>query len=109
MEEKRYPKYDEDESVGMCSEPVADNCLATDSGYANTLLEIDDDMSHVLVGRLGFYTEDVEELEARMAEIEAEVDSAEQGDEKDWLTAEEFSQQMMKEFPWLKYKAKTKL
>lgn len=74
-----------------------------------TLLEIDDDMSHVPVGKLGFYTEDVEEFEARMAEIEAEVDSAEQGDEKDWLTAEEFSQQLMKEFPWLKYKAKTKL
>ena len=29
--------------------------------------------SEISVGELGFYTEDAEELEARMAEIEAEV------------------------------------
>lgn len=57
---------------------------------------------HIPVGKLGFYTEDAEEFEARMAEIEAELDRAEQGDESDWVTAEDFDIELRKEFPWLK-------
>lgn len=57
---------------------------------------------HIPVGKLGFYTEYAEELEARMAGIEAELDRAEQGDESDWVTAEEFDIKLKKEFPWLR-------
>ena len=102
MEEKRYPGFDEDESIGMCCEPVADNYLATGSGYTNAFAEVDDDMSQIPVGKLGFYTEDADVFEARMAEIEAELDRAEQGDESDWVTAEEFDIELRKEFPWLR-------
>ena len=101
MEEKRYPRFDEDESIGMCNEPVADNYLATGSGYTNTLTE-QEDCSQMPIGRLGFYTEDPDEFEARIAEIEAEVERAEQGDESDWITAEEFNAELKKEFPWLR-------
>ena len=52
--------------------------------------------------RHGFYTEDPDEFEARIAEIEAEVERAEQGDEGDWITAEEFNAELKKEFPWLR-------
>jgi len=58
--------------------------------------------SEISVGEQGFYTEDAEELEARMAEIEAELDRVEQGDESDWVTAEEFDIELRKEFPWLR-------
>lgn len=58
--------------------------------------------SEISVRELGFYTEDAEEFEARMAEIEAELDRAEQGDESDWVTAEEFDIELRKEFPWLR-------
>ena len=57
---------------------------------------------HIPVGELGFYTEDADVFEARMAEIEAELDRAEQGDESDWGTAEEFDIELRKEFPWLR-------
>ena len=58
--------------------------------------------SEISVRELGFYTEDADVFEARMAEIEAELDRAEQGDESDWVTAEEFDIELRKEFPWLK-------
>lgn len=57
---------------------------------------------HIPVRELGFYTEDADVFEARMAEIEAELDRAEQGDESDWVTAEEFDIELRKEFPWLR-------
>lgn len=63
---------------------------------------MDEKWSEIPVGKLGFYTEDTDEFEARMAEIEAELDRAEQGDESDWVTAEEFDIELRKEFPWLR-------
>lgn len=57
---------------------------------------------HIPVGKLGFYTEDAEEFEARMAEIEAELDRAEQGDESDWVTSEEMDAELYRLFPWLR-------
>ena len=101
MEEKRYPKFEEEEGVGMCCEPPV-GYAATGSGYSNTVVTSEDDVETIPVGRLGFYTEDPDVFEARIAEIEAEVERAEQGDESGWLTAEEFDVELKKEFPWLR-------
>lgn len=101
MEEKRYPVLDEEENIGMCCEPSV-GYAATGSGYANTLVEPEDPMVTIPVGRLGFYTEDPDEFDARIAEIEADLERAEQGDESDWLTAEEFDIELKKEFSWLR-------
>ena len=38
----------------------------------------------------------------KKVEIEAELDRSEQGDESDWVTAEEFDIELRKEFPWLR-------
>lgn len=84
----------------MCREPVP-GYVATGSGYANTWTEPEADYPHIPAGRLGFYTEDPDVFEARIAEIEAGVERAEQGDESDWLTAEEFDVELKKEFSWL--------
>ena len=99
-EKKRYPIIEEEEGVGMCNEPPV-GYAATGSGYTNTLTE-QEDCSQMPIGRHGFYTEDPDEFEARIAEIEAEVERAEQGDESDWITAEEFNAELKKEFPWLR-------
>ena len=101
MEEKRYPKIEEEEGIGMCREPEA-GYAATGSGYANTLVDSTNNVQTIPIGKLGFYTEDPEEFEARIAEIEADLERAEQGDESDWITAEEFDIELKKEFPWLR-------
>ena len=100
MEEKRYPVIEEENGADKCCEPPA-GYAATGSGYANTLTE-QEECSQIPIGRLGFYTEDPDVFEARIAEIEAEVERAEQGDESDWTTAEEFDAELKKEFPWLR-------
>lgn len=100
MKEKRYPKFEEIENAGMCSEPPI-GYAATGSGYANTMTGYEKAIPEIPVGKLGFYTEDPAVFEARIAEIEADVQRAEQGDESDWLTAEEFDVELKKEFPWL--------
>lgn len=99
MEEKKYPKFD-DEGVCMCNEPSV-SYAATGSGYANTIVKKEEDVQTIPVGRLGFYTQDQDVFDARIAEIEAEVERAEQGDESDWMTAEEFDKELKAEFPWL--------
>ena len=102
MEEKKYPTFEEEEGIGMCCEPAVSAYTATGSGYANTLAEPEEDLFQIPVGKLGFYTEDMEEFEARIDEIETEIKRAEQGDESDWLTAEEFDMELKKEFSWLR-------
>ena len=82
-----------------CEPPVG--YAATGSGYANTM-ELETDVPQAPVGSLRFYTNDPDVFEARIAEIEAEVERAEQGDESDWITAEEFDAKLKKEFPWLR-------
>ena len=100
MEEKRYPVSEEEDGIDKCCEPPV-GYAATGSGYANTM-ELETDVPQTPVCRLGFYTEDPDVFEARIAEIEADVERAEQGDESDWITAEEFDMELKKEFPWLR-------
>lgn len=100
MEEKRYPEIEEEEGIGMCCEPET-GYAATGSGYANTWDDSAINVQSIPIGRLGFYTEDPDEFEARIAEIEADLERAEQGDESEWITAEEFDLELKKEFPWL--------
>ena len=100
MEEKRYPEIEEEEGIGMCCEPGS-GYAAMGSGYANTWGDSAINVQTIPIGRLGFYTEDLDEFEARIAEIEADLERAEQGDESEWITAEEFDLELKKEFPWL--------
>lgn len=104
MEEKRYPILEDEEGLDVACEPTV-GYAATGSGYASTVgeeLQYDELLDKIPVGRLGFYTDDPIAFEARIAEIEADLERAEQGDESDWLTAEEFDLELKKEFPWLR-------
>ena len=102
MERKKYTTHVEEENTGKVSEPFV-GYAATGSGYENTLVndDIDDFIDSIPLGKLGYYTDDPKVFENRIAEIEADVERAEKGDESGWLTAEEFDLELKKEFPWL--------
>ena len=101
MEEKRYPKLDEEENAGKVSEPVVEYA-ATGSGFTGTTeMECDDDpmMSDDYDPGIGPYS--MEELNARIDEAEAAIERANQGDWSDWVTSEEMTANLYKRFPWL--------
>ena len=103
MSEKKYPESVEEERTLMCGEPSA-SYAATGSGYANSMVEPEEDAPQIPVGRLGFYTDDPEVFEARVAEIEADLDEVEAGyeDSEKWVTSEQFDQELYRQFPWLR-------
>ena len=84
----------------MASEPAVDYNVAG-SGYEITMQGRDNLDSEIPVGKCGFYTEDPNELQSRIADIERSIDKAELGDESEWLTAEDFDKELYREFLWL--------
>ena len=103
MKEKSYSEIEEPKGTDMCCEqPVG--YAATGSGYANTLVESEEDTPQVPVGKLGFYTKDPNILEARVAEIEADLDEVEAGheDREKWITSEQFDRELYHQYPWLR-------
>ena len=95
MEEKRYPPIEEEYGIDKCCEPTV-GYAATGSGYANTITE--EDVPQIPVGKFGFYTEDPDAFEARVAEIENDLDEIESGYEAPdkWMTSEQFNQELVK-------------
>ena len=104
MEEKRYPIIEEEDGTCKVCEPAA-GYAATSIDYANNMLDEDDDIfDRIPVGKLGFYTDDPDEFEARIAEIEADLDEVEAGFEapEKWITSEQMHKDFLKMFPWLR-------
>lgn len=95
MEEKRHPKFEEEESVGMVSEPVA---TATVNQTADGITDDHDwidDLDWDRFPSYGPFSE--EEAIARIEEAERDLK-----DPSKWITAEEFDRQLYERFPWLK-------
>ena len=99
MEEKRYPKLEDEESVGMCCEPPA-GYAATGSGYANTLSEENDLLPDGFDPGIGPYS--MEELNARIDEAEVFIAQAEKGDWSNWVTEEQSRANLYRKYPWLR-------
>ena len=59
-----------------------------------------DFLDRIPVGKLGFYTDDPDVFEARIAEIEADLDEVEAGfeDPEKWVTSEQMHQDFLKMF-----------
>ena len=103
MKEKSYSEIEEEKGTDMCCEqPVS--YAATGSGYANTVVEPEEDTPQIPLGKLGFYTEDPDVFEARVAEIEADLDEVEAGYESQekWATSEQFDRELYHQYPWLR-------
>ena len=104
MEEKRYPILEEEDGMGKVCEPAA-SYAATSIDYANNIQDEEDDfLDRIPVGKFGFYTDDPDVFEARMAEIEADLDEVEAGfeDPDKWITSEQMHKDFLKMFPWLR-------
>ena len=61
------------------------------------------DADSIPLGMFGFYTDDPEKFNQRVAEIEADMDEVDAGiiDPKKWIQVDDFWAALKKEHPWL--------
>ena len=102
-DEKRYPVLEEEDSVGMVSEPVS-GYAATGSGYVATMDDTTESEEYSSPANFGFYTEDPEVFEKRVAEIETDIDEVEADieDPDKWITSEQMWAELRQKHPWLR-------
>ena len=86
MEDKKNPKTNKDENVGIACEPPV-SYAATGSGYVNTIESLEEEIgiSDDVDSGIGPYS--MEELNARIDEAEAAITRSEHGDWSDWVTS----------------------
>lgn len=102
MEEKRYPHIDDEESVGMCCEPmaeaVADTSVRTTKLPDGSTLVHDwiDDLDWDRFPILGPKTE--EEAIARIDKFEKELAMG----QVKWVSSEDAWNQLYSKYPWLR-------
>lgn len=99
MEEKRYPVLDEEENVGMVSEPIASAVEASAPETADDVTVVHDwidDLDWDRFPILGPKTE--EEAIARIDRFEERLAK---GDVK-WYSSEEVDKMLYEKYPWLR-------
>ena len=106
MEEKNYPIIEEEDSgYGVnATEPAL--AYATNRPVSSGIVYMNDEAEkadHIPLGMFGFYTDDPEVFEQRVAEIEADMDEVDAGieDPEKWIQVDDFWAAMRKEHPWL--------
>lgn len=97
MEEKRYPIFDEEQGVDICSEPVAEVSSSTPRSVDGMTAVHDriDDLDWDKFPSYGPFSD--EEAIARIKEAEKDLK-----DPSKWITAEELDRRLYERFPWLK-------
>ena len=98
LEERKYPMAD-DAGESLLREPAV-GYVQMDGQVIGALTQ-SNGQPGLPLGQLGFFTDDEEELRLRVESIEKSLESAEQGDESEWLTDEEFDNELRSQFPWL--------
>jgi len=104
MKGKKYPKIEEEDGSGvmMAAEPT----VAVDfrPQASSDIVCSDGEAEHVPLGMFGFYTDDPEVLEQRIAEIEADMDEIDAGieDPEKWIPSEQMWAELYQKYPWLK-------
>ena len=106
MAKKDYLKFADDQSIEKVSEPGVEYSTLG-SSCADTMMDgepLDAFLGNAPIGALGFYTDDPEVFEARVAEIEADLDEVEAGyeDSEKWVTSEQMHEDLCRQFPWLR-------
>ena len=95
MEEKRYPVFEEEENVGMASEPIA--APVADYMPVDTIVA-DDEIENLDWDKFpSFGPFSDEEAIARIAEAEKDL-----GDPSKWISSEEVTWRLYEKFPWLR-------
>lgn len=94
MEEKRYPVFEEEENVGMASEPIA--APVADYMPVDTIVA-DDEIENLDWDKfpcMGPFSD--EEAIARIAEAEKDLN-----DPSKWITIDDLDAELKKLHPWL--------
>ena len=115
MEENRFPITDADGGKDQSSEgsgcivaaepavayAVKEACPTSGIVYMD---EEADKIDHLPLGMFGFFTDDPEVLEQRIAEIEADLDEVDAGieDPEKWITSEQMWTELYQKYPWLR-------
>ena len=105
MEEKKYPIIEEDGYDSMtAAEPAI--AYATKSRVSSGVVCLNDEaekFDRIPLGVFGFYTDDPDIFEQRVAEIEADMDEVDAGieDPEKWIQVDDLWAAMRKEHPWL--------
>ena len=97
MEEKKYPKHEDEEGVGMVNEPMAEAVVAspqTEEG-ATTVHDCIDDLDWDKFPSLGPFSE--EEAIARIDKFEEELAKG----EVKWIRIDDIHAELKKLHPWL--------
>ena len=98
MEEKRYPIFEEEESVGMVCEPIAEavadypqsiNCVLGEQDW-------DDDLDLDKIPPMGPFSD--EEAIARIDRFEERLAKG----EVKWVSSDEVTRHLYEKFPWLR-------
>ena len=106
MEEKRYPEIDDEDGYGCMTAEEPSVAYATREYNHSGITYMDEEaekIDRIPLGAFGFYTDDPEVFEQRVAEIEADMDEVDAGieDPDKWIQVDDFWAAMRKEHPWL--------
>ena len=104
MKEKKYPIIEDNQCVTAAEPAVA---YATREHISCDIAYVDEDaekFDHIPLGALGFYTNDPEAFEQRVAEIEADMDEVDAGieDAEKWVSSEQMWADLYQKYPWLR-------
>ena len=106
MEEKKYPTIEEEDGYGCMSAAEPALAYATREQESSGIAYIGEEaekIDRIPLGMFGFYTDDPEVFEQRVAEIEADMDEVDAGieDPEKWIQVDDFWASMRREHPWL--------
>lgn len=105
MKEKKYPTAEEEKGMDVASEPAVS--YATQEYSNSGIVYLDEEarkIDRIPLGAFGFYTDDPEVFEQRVAEIEADMDEVDAGieDPEKWISSEQMWAELYQKYPWLR-------
>lgn len=108
MEGKKYPTIEEEDGYGVmtAAEPAA-AAYATKRPVSSGIVYLNEEaekIDRIPPGMFGFYTDDPDVFEQRVAEIEADMDEVDAGieDPEKWISSEQMWTELYQKYPWLR-------
>lgn len=106
MKDKNKPAINGENSCGTAAtEPTVAYAIREMNSSGITYMDEEaEKIDHIPIGMFGFYTDDPEEFEQRVAEIEADMDEVDAGieDPEKWMSSEQMWANLYQKYPWLR-------
>ena len=107
MQEKRYPIIDEEDGYGCMKAAEPALAYATREARSSDIAYMGEEaekIDHIPLGKFGFYTDDPDVFEKRVAEMEADMDEVDAGieDPEKWIPSEQMWAELYQKYPWLR-------